>query len=542
MAGRRSTEVLIVGGGLGGCAAALAVTRLGYRAVMTEQTDWIGGQLTAQAVPPDEHGWIEKFGCTATYRQFRQDVRNHYRDKFPLTAAARRNEYLNPGSGWVSPLCHEPRAALTVLESMIAPYISGSRLKVLLEHRPIGVEMGTGDRISAVILVDQTTGNQQSISAQYVLDATELGDLLPLAGVESSIGSESQAETGEPDAASEADTNNVQAMSVCFAVDHIEGEDHTIEKPSQYAFWRDYTPQLNPSWPGKLLDWNACNPRTLKPIQFHFNPHRESSQAFAGLWSYRRILARDNFQPGSFASDICAINWPMIDYLPGHLMNESEEENVRHLADAKQLSLSLLYWLQTEALRPDGGTGYPGLRLRKDIVGSEDGLAKYPYIRESRRIKAEFTVCQQHVSAALRPNCNRAQTFDDSVGIGSYRIDLHPTTGGNNYLDVEALPFQIPLGALVPVRVENLLPAAKNLGVTHITGGCYRLHPIEWNIGEVAGLLACYCLEKGQTPRGVYRVAKQRQDFQSLLVQQGIELEWPQDIVLEEGDPHAHAL
>ena len=38
--------------------------RNGMRVVLTEETDWIGGQLTSQAVPPDEHPWIESFGRT----------------------------------------------------------------------------------------------------------------------------------------------------------------------------------------------------------------------------------------------------------------------------------------------------------------------------------------------------------------------------------------------------------------------------------------------------------------------------------------------
>ena len=88
-----------------------------------------------------------------------------------------------------------------------------------------------------------------------------------------------------------------------------------------------------------------------------------------------------------------------------------------------------------------------------------------------------------------------AETFPDSVGVGSYRIDLHPSTGGDNYIDISSLPFQIPLGALIPRRVENLLPACKNLGTTHITNGCFRLHPVEWGIGEAAGALAAFCLE-----------------------------------------------
>src|SRR6185503_20478462 len=80
----------------------------------------------------------------------------------------------------------------------------------------------------------------------------------------------------------------------------------------------------------------------------------------------------------------------------------SDAEAARHLKRGKQLSLSLLYWMQTEAPRPDGGAGWRGLRLRRDQTGTEDGLAKYPYIRESRRIKAEFTVVEQHVGTEAR--------------------------------------------------------------------------------------------------------------------------------------------
>ena len=65
---------------------------------MSEPTDWIGGQLTSQAVPPDEHRWIERCGCTATYRALRDGIRAHYRAHFPLTPAARAAPELNPGA------------------------------------------------------------------------------------------------------------------------------------------------------------------------------------------------------------------------------------------------------------------------------------------------------------------------------------------------------------------------------------------------------------------------------------------------------------
>src|SRR5262249_61304249 len=114
-------------------------------------------------------------------------------------------------------------------------------------------------------------------------------------------------------------------------------------------------------------------------------------------------------------------------------------------------------WMQTEVPRPDGESGWKGLRLRRDLVGTEDGLAKYPYIRESRRIRAEFTVLEQHVGTDARMKLTgkkreelTAERFHDSVGVGSYRIDLHPSTGGGNYIDVTPLPVQIPVRALLP--------------------------------------------------------------------------------------------
>src|SRR5205809_3865703 len=82
-------DVVIVGGGTGGVAAALAAARGGSRVLLTEETDWIGGQLTAQAVPPDEHAWVESFGVTRSYRKFRSGVRGYYRRPSPLTPEAR---------------------------------------------------------------------------------------------------------------------------------------------------------------------------------------------------------------------------------------------------------------------------------------------------------------------------------------------------------------------------------------------------------------------------------------------------------------------
>ncbi len=528
------TDVLIAGGGLGGCAAALAACRQGFRVVLTEETDWIGGQLTQQAVPPDEHPWIEQFGCTRSYRQFRNGVRRHYLDHYPLSTAAHAVPHLNPGNGSVSRLCHEPRVALAVLEAMLAPYRTAGRLVTLLRHRPLSAD-ADGDSVRAVTFADEESGHAVTVTAPYILDATELGDLLPLAGVEYVTGAESISETDEMHAPDGAHPANMQAITWCFAVDYRPGEDHTIERPERYDFWRDYVPDVRPHWPGRQLAWPYSHPHTLQPNTLAFDPLEEGKSLPRGFWTYRRLVDRENYAPGFCPSDVCLVNWPHNDYLLGNVCEVTEEEQEYHLEGARQLSLSLLYWMQTEAPRADGGTGWPGLRPRGDITGTLDGLAKRPYIRESRRIRSAFTVLEGHIGLDQRLAMTglpreevRPEVFPDSVGVGYYRIDLHPSTGGDNYIDIASLPFQIPLGALVPVRVRNLLPACKNLGVTHITNGCYRLHPVEWNIGEAAGLLAAFCLRTGAEPAQVHTDAGRLREFQGLLSSEGVEMAWPQ--------------
>src|SRR5690349_22795190 len=124
-------DILVVGGGLGGVAAALGALRAGRRVIPTEEFDWLGGQLTSQAVPPDEHSWVEQFGVTASYRALRDGIRDYYRRHYPLTSRALAWRELNPGGGHVSRLCHEPRVAVAVIEAMLAPYRASGRLRVL---------------------------------------------------------------------------------------------------------------------------------------------------------------------------------------------------------------------------------------------------------------------------------------------------------------------------------------------------------------------------------------------------------------------------
>lgn len=526
-------DVLIVGGGLGGCAAALTAAEAGLRVVLTEPTDWLGGQVTQQGVPPDENAWIEAGGCTRSYQRYRRAVRDYYRQWFPLTHAARSDPQLNPGGAWVSKLSHLPAVSVAVLEGMLAPHRASGRLRVMLHHAPRAVDVA-GDRVESVTVQDVRDGKRTEVAARFVLDASEMGDLLELAGCEHVTGAEGRAAYGEPHGSDGPQPMNMQAVTWCFAMDFAAGE-HVIDKPAEYDAWRGYVPPVTPAWPGPQLSWVYANPRTLAPTRSTIDARTPElmREGVVSLWSYRQVIDPSLFDPASPLSrtadprhpGITIVNWPQNDYVDGPLFG-CDDADV-HWRRAKELSRCLFYWMQTEAERSDGGRGYPSLRLRGDVLGTDDGFAKHPYIREARRIRAQFTVTENHVGADARGGVGESQRFADSVGIGAYHCDLHPSTGGDSYIDFASYPFQIPLGALVPVRLTNLLPAAKNIGTTHLANGCYRLHPVEWNIGEAAAALAALCLAEGVAPQAVHASAERTADLQRRLAGLGVPLDWP---------------
>lgn len=417
-----AADLVVVGGGVGGIACALAAARNGLRVIVTEEYDWIGGQLTSQAVPPDEYATVEAFPPTRMYGEFRTRVRDYYHRHYPLTDAAKALPNLNPGNGSVSRLCHEPRVAVAVLLELLAPYLSGGRVRLLQPYVPVAADVER-DTVKAVAVRNTRTGRPLTLVAPYFVDATELGDLLPLTGIEHFAGAEARRDTGEPHAPERADPLNHQAFTICFAMDHVEGEDHTIPPPPSYRLWKAYTPKLTPPWAGDLLSWDTTHPVTLKKRAAGFEPTGPTPKGMLNLWTYRRIADRTNFAPGTYPGDICLVNWPQNDYWLQPLFGGPPDNRDRAVFAAKELSLSLLHWMQTEAPRADGRKGWPGLRLRPDVVGTDDGLAMAPYVRESRRIQAEFTVTENHVGTDARaaatgkkPGEFAAEAFADSVG------------------------------------------------------------------------------------------------------------------------------
>lgn len=508
-------DVLVVGGGLGGVAAAEALARQGLSVILTEPTSKLGGQLTAQAVPvPDENSYIEKFPGpgTRSYLALRAQIRARYA-RTPGIVAGREQ---NVGGAWVSRVSGEPAAWEGAIRERLATL--GIR-RLLLRHQLVRIRRYPGNnRVQFADLADLDTGRITRIGAQYLLDATEMGDALALAGCPWTVGQEARAEYDEPDAPETARPEWIQSFTYCFGVRWIEnGPKPIVEPPVEYSYFKslgEYT-----------LGYDYSDARG----RVYYKVFERVPGGGGPFWTYRRLIAAASFRNNSFyATDLSLINWRGNDFHEENPIGKPLDEQIRILARAKAFSLGFLHWLQTECPRDDGaGVGYPEMQIDPLRMDTPDGFAVHPYIRESRRLQAEFTLTENHLAPdPANPDKKTGEPFFDAVGIALYAMDIHPSRGEPPFLS-RALPYHLPLGAFIPrAGPPNVLPAGKSLGATRLAASSARMHPTEWLCGEIAGHLAAFCLQRNVEPTAVRNTPDLLTAFQTRLRENGITTRW----------------
>lgn len=508
-------DIAIIGCSLGGVLAAHRASQSGRRVLMVCEDAWIGGQMTAQAVPPDEHPLIERGGASASYLRFRQDIRDHYRRQPGFLDRAHLTEGTNPGDGWVSRLCFEPVLAARWFERLLLPAQRRGRLKLLRLSKAVAA-VRRGRQIDSVTVQRRPHGACDTIAAEVFIDATDAGDLLALAGLPYRIGKEARSEFGEPDAPAQADPQDQQPITQVMALRRHALAGPVGEVPEGYARWcAQGVPGHNHalfscSLPGQPQGTSRSLPMAAP----------ESSKTL-DWWRYRRVVSAGQWMHGH--EDVTLMNWAQNDLATDPLIDGPRPRREVEL-QARELSRCLLHWLQTEAPRPDGGHGFPEWQAAPDLLGTHDGLAERPYVRESRRIRACRTLTQCDLKAAPIQE-------PLSVAVGWYPLDIHPTCRSGHSLNARVQPFQIPLACFVPQDVDNLLPASKNLGVSHLANACTRVHPVEWAIGEVAGTLAAFALDTGCNPQDLLGRNARQSALLERLDGHGIARQWSQTLL-----------
>lgn len=527
----RACDIAIIGGGTGGFAAALTLLDELARTpdricniILCEETDWLGGQMTSQGVSAlDENKYIETTGGARSYLALRQAIRQAYRDTGKLTQEAFADPILHPGRSWVTRLSFEPRLVAGMLDRMLAHHPMASHLTVIKRHKAIAIKKAPTDpsAISAILLADLDSDATIAIQPRIVLDATEIGDILPLASIPYRLGSDSRDLTQEPHAPRIGNNQNVQDYTYPFAIEIAP------DRPAN----------INDTPPPGYVDW-------VKDGQYSLYGYKVFSENEGRLpfFTYRRLIDKDLFEPGTYDSDISMINWDANDLRGYNFIDQDPERAESYLLKAKALSLGFLLWLQTEIPRDGGdGKGYPEFCLIDDLFGSDDGLSKYPYIRESRRLVAKSLIVEQDIVASTdeETHPSRARHLSDAIGIGLYPVDIH------GYQEIpgaaqQALPFQIPYSAMITSACPNYIAACKNIGVSHITNGAYRLHPIEWAIGVAAACAAVLALDLDQPVNGL-DAPDLIGSLQSKVLDHGSPIFWLDDLPVSSTDAETFA-
>jgi hypothetical protein len=517
-----TVDIAIIGASLGGVTAAYQAARAGRRTVLVAEYAWLGGQMTSQGVPPDEHRLIERGGASASYLAFRQAIRDSYLKQPTFRHRSILTEGINPGDGWVSRLCFEPARAAAYFENWLKPYVDAGTLTIMRAARVVGATR-VGRRVTAV-RVTTREGESSALQAAYFLDATDTGALLHHAGLDTRLGKEARDAFGEADAPLVADVHDQQPVTYVMALARGEHAAAIIDPPRDYAAWKAHrVPHY-----GHLLFSDAMpGAQRGETARLPFFAEGQTLD----WWRYRRVVAAHNWEPPR--TEISLINWAQNDYARAPLLDGAQSEDAV-VEQAKSLSRCWLHWLQTEAPRADGGRGYAELDLAPEVLGTEDGFAQQVYVRESRRIVGRDVLTQRDIVWNPAEHGARAVPTPvhvaNSVGIGWYNMDIHPTCTSGHGVNAKVRPFTLPLGVFIPHDCDNVIPACKNIGVTHLVNAATRVHPIEWLIGEVAALLADHALTQNVSPAALHAHAGSVAAFQSQLVRAGIPIAWDESL------------
>ena len=438
------TDVLVVGGSASGITAAIQAARDGVDVVVVEQTPWLGGMLTSAGV-----------SCTDGNHRLPSGLWGEFRDRL-------YEYYGSPeavSTGWVSNTLFEPSVGNRIFNDMVNEqkrliHIHGFHIvKVLMED----------DSVKGAVFVDQRGLDTLTVQAKICIDASELGDMMAMAGCNYFVGQDPKSMTHEKGAPEKA-TDIIQDLTyVAILKDYGKGADKTIEKPD------DYDPSL--------FDC-TCNDVCSNPKDKQF--------------TCQKMLEYGKLPNGKYM-----INWPKKGndcYL--NSLEMSFKERQKAYVRAKNLTLGWVYFIQTRL-------GWKHLGLADDEFPTSDKLALYPYHRESRRLDGVIQLRNMDlVDPYVTPNGDYYKT---AISVGDYPLDLHhkKMPVKIQYGTIPVPSFSVPLGCLIPKKVKGLIVAEKSISVSHIVNGCTRLQPSVLGIGQAAGATAALCVKDNLRPVNV---------------------------------------
>ena len=531
-------DVVIAGGSTAAFAAALASAEAGAVTALVEPTDWVGGQLTSSGVPAIDEAWhsVKDPAGGAPYS---------------VSKVARLPANMNPrflrllqsiesrGDCWVSRFCFCPDAFVTAqlapLEAAVADRLTvfretvvkrvtlsadGSRVEGIecVARRPRDpVHAGGYDRLPSEDLVDWyspvdsprfTKETLRFVSraggGTVFVDATEWGEVLALSGKDYLQGVEEA--DGALVTAPGGDTCG-QATVYCFAQElHAE-------------------PVAEPDRPVRATDMG-------------YGAYRDKPDPWTKIWTYRRLRGKG----APAAGDVTLQNWGYAaevgeggnDFPHAYLFLSKAATaaqctdwcggvDLGALAGAEDRAFAWHQWFRSRA--PEG-IDPARITLAAPILGTGHGLAKLPYVRDTRRAIGLDGFVLRFADLTGPAGAKTGTVFPDRIAIGAYPADIHPvaTCRMPAYATAahDTLPFCIPFRALTHRDLTNLLVAGKTMAQSFLANSATRLHPIEWSSGTACGIAAAVMAREGRSSAEILADVRRLQE----LVRKATPIDW----------------
>ncbi|QCK16761.1 FAD-dependent oxidoreductase [Mangrovivirga cuniculi] len=437
-----SAQLLVIGGGASGTAAAIQASRSGINTIIIEKTPWLGGMLTAAGVSAIDGNHNMPSGI---WGEFRSELYDYYGGPKAVE------------TGWVSNTLFEPSVGNEILQKMAG----NPDLKIMFE-----TEFKNIRREGEEWIVTAKKGRKEiQITAQIVIDGTELGDVAAALKIPYSIGMDSKEMTAESIAPAESN-NIIQDLTyVATLKDYGEGKDMTIKMPVNYS-------------PAEFEC--ACD----------INDPKGTTAKGSSCWTM--------LQYGRLPNNKYMINWPNCgnDYYL-NLIEEGTEKREVLYEEAKQQTLRFIYFIQDEL-------GFRNLGLAKNEYPTKDDLPMIPYHRESRRIHGKVRLTAEHMKS---PFDQDKPLYRTGIAVGDYPIDHHHDKNDNapeiDFINYKIPSYNVPIGALIPETHDNIIIAEKSISVSNIANGATRLQPVVLGIGQAAGAIATIAIQNGVSTKEI---------------------------------------
>ena len=438
------TQVLIIGAGTGGTAAGIQAARLGVKTMLVEPTNWLGGMISAAGVSATDGNHKLPSGL---WKEFRDKIYRVY-------GGAKAVE-----TGWVSNTHFEPHVADSIFKTMA---LAEKNLTVLYEWQFENAVV-KGNKIIGAVFKNEQAGTLQ-ITADVVVDATEMGDVMASAKVPFDVGMEAENITGEKVGVT-ATNDVVQDLTyVAILKDYGAAKDCTIVKPVGYD----------------PLEFDGSN------TDYYIDKTKEAPN----------VDAKKMLEYAKLPYNKYMLNWPRKGndtYL--NIVELNNEQRKVELEKAKQTTLRFIYFIQQQL-------GFKNLGLADDEFPTKDKLAIIPYYREGRRVKGLVRFTINNIAKPYDGD----HLYRTGISVGDYPIDHHHKKNENAPQHLEFFPvpsYNIPLGALIPKNFDGLIVAEKGISVSNVVNGTTRLQPVVMLTGQAAGVLAALSVLQKIQPKNV---------------------------------------